>query len=279
MIAQREQAERLVVVIGEDGAAVAIAAERLGGIEARRRISSKRTDLAPSEARAEALGRVADHEHAVRLGDLVDGIVVRRLAVEIDRDHATRLKSAFLRLADRGFEALDIHVESIATNIHEHRRSAAQSTATSTVATKVKAGTNTASPLPTPSAISANSQRIGAVGASHAMLGAAERSKLPLELGDLGSQDELAMLQHGGDRRLDAVAEMGLLCREVDKGRDGLRAVFTHAISHQSAFAHSSKGSGPMRHRGRNEHQASILVEFRAVPSVFLSAPPPTTIA
>ena len=75
------------------------------------------------------------------------------------------------------------------------------------------------------------------------MLRAAERGKLPLKLGDLGAQDELAMLQHGGDRLLDAVAEMGLLGREVDKGRDGLRAVFTHAISHQSAFLARENGS------------------------------------
>src|SRR6185437_11490453 len=94
VIAQREQAERLVVVIGEDGAAVAIAAERLGGIEAGRRVCGKRTDLAPGEARAKTLRRVADNEHSVRLGDLVDGTVVRRLAVEIDRDDATWLKSA-----------------------------------------------------------------------------------------------------------------------------------------------------------------------------------------
>ena len=264
MIAQCEQAYRLVVVIGEDGAAVAIPAERLGGIEARRRVSGKRADLAPIEARAETLGSVADHEHAVRLGDLADRVVVRRLTVEVDRDHATRLEPALPGLADRGFEALYIHVECIAANIDEDRRGArehhhldggheGEGRHEHRIALADALGHQR------------QEQRVGAVGARHAMLRAAERSKLPFELGDLGSEDELAMLQHGGDRFLDAIAEMGLLCREVDKGRDGLRAVFTHAISHQSASAHSSKGSGQCG-IGAKRRQASIFLNFGQFP-------------
>ena len=78
--------------------------------------------LRPVKARAEALRRVADHKHAVRRGDLIDGGVVGGLAVEIDRDHATRLEPALLGFADRGFEAFSIHVEAVAANIDEHRR-------------------------------------------------------------------------------------------------------------------------------------------------------------
>ena len=248
--------------MGEDGTAVAIPAERLGGIEARRRISGKRADLAPIEARAETLGSVADHEHAVRLGDLADGIVVRRLAVEIDRDHAARLESAFLGLGDRSFEALHIHVERVAANIDEDRRGArehhhldggheGEGRHEHRIALADALGHQR------------QEQRVGAVGARHAMLRAAERSKLPFELGDLGSQDELAMLQHGGDRRLDAIAEMGLLCGKVDKGRDGLRAVFTHAISHQSAFLARENGSiGQWAKR----HQAWIFLSLGLFP-------------
>ena len=79
-------------------------------------------------------------------------------------------------------------------------------------------------------------QRIGAVRASDAVPRAAEGRKLPLELGDLGPQNELAVVQHGGDRPLDAVAKPFALRGEVDKGRNGLRAVFAHAISTEAPW-------------------------------------------
>src|SRR3990170_3888343 len=65
---------------------------------------------------------------------------------------------------------------------------------------------------------------------------AAERSKLPLELGDLRPQDELAVLQHRGDRPLDAVAKLFALRSEVNEGRNGLPTLFAHAISTEALY-------------------------------------------
>ena len=159
----------------------------------------------------------------MRLGDLARRLVVGRLAVEIDRDHAARLEPAFLGLADRGFEALHVHVERVAA---AHRRStgvAPASTTTSAVATKVKAGTNTASPGPMPSAISAKQQSVGAVGARRRSACAPQNAaSCRSSSATSGPRTYWPCFEHRGDRRLDAVAELLALCGEVDEGRDRL---------------------------------------------------------
>jgi hypothetical protein len=60
---------------------------------------------------------------------------------------------------------------------------------------------------------------------------AAEGRKLALERDNLRPKNVLPMLQHGGHRLCEAVAHPLPLRREVDEGGNGLRAVFTHAIS------------------------------------------------
>ena len=163
--------------------------------------------------------------------DIADGLVVGRLAIEIDRDHATGLEPALSwlrrsRLRDSSTSRLKLSGRT-STNTGV----APDSTATSTVATKVKAGTNTASPGPIPSAIKRQQQRIGAIGAADAMPRAAERRQLTFELGDLRPQHKLAVVQHRGDGPLDAVAKPLALRGEINEGRNGLLTLCAHAIS------------------------------------------------
>src|SRR4029434_423895 len=74
-------------------------------------------------------------------------------------------------------------------------------------------------------------QGVGAVRATDAMARAADGGKLALELGDLGTENVLAMFEHRRNGPLDAVAQPLALRGEVDEGGNGLRAVLTHAIS------------------------------------------------
>ena len=222
--------------------------------------------LLPGEARAEALRRVGDNQHPVRLGDFVDGIVVRRLAVEIDRDHAAWLEPALLRFADRGFEALDIEVESISA---AHPRTPAwrrHSTATSTVATKVKAGTNTASPLPTPSAIRASSRASVPLAQLMQCLAPQNAASCRSSSPTSGPSTNWPWFSTAEIARLDAVAEMVTLCREVDKGRERLAYGLCSCDLHQGSFAHSSSRSGQCGIEAWPRSKPRILVEFREFP-------------
>jgi hypothetical protein len=46
----------------------------------------------------------------------------------------------------------------------------------------------------------------------------------------------LTVLQHRGDRPLDAVAKLFALRSEVNEGRNGLRTLFAHAISTEALY-------------------------------------------
>ena len=108
--------------------------------------------------------------------------------------------------------------------------------ATSTVATKVKAGTNTASPGPTPSAINASSSASVPLAQLTQCRAPQKSASRRLELADLGPQHELAVVQHFGDRPLDAIAKPFALRGEIDKGGNGLLTLSAHAISTEAPW-------------------------------------------
>jgi hypothetical protein len=61
-------------------------------------------------------------------------------------------------------------------------------------------------------------QRVGAAGAAHDMLGAAEGGKLRLELRHFRAVDELAVREHAGNRFIDCLAEPLALRADIDEG-------------------------------------------------------------
>src|SRR5262245_5691320 len=265
VIAQRKEPRRLVVVVGEDRAAIAVTAERLGRIEAGRGIRRERADFPPVEARAETLGGVRDHEKFVLFGDRADGFVIGRLSVEIDRDHATRGESKPLRLAYCGLETFRIEVETFGTHIDKDWLGAAKQ--------RHLGGGNEGECRHEDRIAGAyafghqsKQQGVGAVRATDAMARAAEGGKLPLELGDLGPENVLTVLEHRRDHPLDAVAQPLALRGEVDEGGNGLRAVLTHAI-----YSAASLGILSVERLCRGlevwARQASNLVDFQGFPS------------
>ena len=89
--AQAAQAFGKRIVVGENGAAVAVAAERLGGKKAGRRRRRERAELAGSVGRAKRLRCVVEHLHAVRGGKCGDSVVIGRQAEQIDGNDSARL--------------------------------------------------------------------------------------------------------------------------------------------------------------------------------------------
>ena len=75
-----------IVVVGDDGPAVAVGAEVLAGIEAERPGDAERPRLLALERREMGLGAILDEMEPVLVADRLDGLDVRRLAEEMDGD-------------------------------------------------------------------------------------------------------------------------------------------------------------------------------------------------
>ena len=199
-----------IVVVGEDRAAVAIAAERLGRKEARRRDVADRADLATPVGGAKALRGVAEDPQPVRRRDRQDRVVVGRLTEEIDWDDPDWLQPEVAcavampasRLAGSILKVSSQHVD-------KHRRSRRTSATTSAVAAKVKEGTSTACPGLEVLRHQREPQRVGAVGAAQHVFRAAKRGELLLEGGHLRAHDVAAVIDDAQDRLVDAPADAG----------------------------------------------------------------------
>ena len=91
------------------------------------------------------------------------------------------------------------------------------STMVSAVAAKVKGVVMTSWPGPMPFGHQGDQERLGAAGDGDAVLGAGVGGELGFQLGHLGAHDELAVVEHGLDARVDAGLEGLVLGLEVDE--------------------------------------------------------------
>src|SRR5262249_9544224 len=82
-------------------------------------------------------------------------------------------------------------------------------------------------------------QRIGAARARERVARTAECRKLGLKLANLGTEDELAVVDNAGDCRVDARPEAPSLRREIDEWNRGGRRVLVH---HPAARRGSLRG-------------------------------------
>lgn len=83
-----------LVVIRKDRSSVAKTSERLGRIEAGGRRRRERAHSAPALHATEALGSVGNDRQPVRLGDRLDGGVVCRKTIKVDRNDGLWLQRA-----------------------------------------------------------------------------------------------------------------------------------------------------------------------------------------
>ena len=101
----RQQQVFQAVIIGENRAAIAITAQRLGGEETRSRRMAPGPGLAPVQRAAETLCRVGQNEQLVRLGNRVR-VAVGPITAEVTAVSADRLGLAEGEDAFASFKAV-----------------------------------------------------------------------------------------------------------------------------------------------------------------------------
>ncbi len=207
-------------------APVAVAPQRLGREERRRREVAERTHATIVELAAEALRGIREDPQAVTSGDLLDLRIARRLPEQIDRHHAARPQVGAGDRLDRRLEALRIHVEIVAHHVDEHRRGADQGDhlgAGGEGEGRTEHGIAWTAPL----RHQEQEERFGAATTGQRMLDAAIVRELPLERRNFRSEDVLSVLQHTADRGFDLGGDAPPLRLQIDerdrrKRRSGL---------------------------------------------------------
>ncbi len=102
------------IVLREKGAAVAVRSQGLAGEKGGRPDGGEAAGLAPLVSGPEALGAVLDHRQAMAGGNAVDGLEIRRLAVEAYRHNGSG------RRRDRGLDPLRIDIAGFRLDIHKN---------------------------------------------------------------------------------------------------------------------------------------------------------------
>jgi hypothetical protein len=217
-------------VVGEDGAAVAVAAERLAWIEAGCRDRRERADHAIALARAEALRRVLDQQHVVALADRADRGIVGGEAEQVDREHGARPQLALLLdLAHRRLERRGVEVVGRVLDVDEHRCRAQRHRHLGRGAVG-EARQEDGVARPDIVGHQRDAQGIGAARHADSVRSTGQPREGGFELRDLGAEDVAAGGQHLGDAGIDRLLDAAILGLQVDErdGREGLGRVIGH---------------------------------------------------
>jgi len=198
------------IVVGEHGAALAVAAERLAGKEARRTDRRERAAAAPLVARAEALRSVLDHGNAVFRGDRIDLVHIGRLAIERDRHDRPGARR------NRGGYSAHIDVARVGLDIDEDRLGAEQDDHLGRRDEREWARDHFVAGLQ-PDRHQRDLERVGPAAAGDAVPRPDVMHQSLLELRHLGAEDELPVIEDLLDPRVDRVAQLAVLSLEVDE--------------------------------------------------------------
>ena len=229
MQAQALHPRRQGIVIGEHGAAIAIAAKRLRRKKAGCGRRRHRAELFAAIARAETLRRIVEHQKPVRRGDRADGVVIGRQPEQVDRNDRARLKPALAGRGDRALTACRIEVEGLWRDIGDDRRGTQQRHHLGGgVIGEGRANHRIAAPdLPRHKH---EQERVGAAGAADRMTDAGKGGKPGFEFAHLRTLDKLAVRQNARHRVINRTAKPTALGRDVDE-RDRL-VVHTNMLIH-----------------------------------------------
>lgn len=224
-----------VVVRGEECSAVAVAPERLRGVEAGAGDQCGIAAFHSMAGGAETLGGVFDNREVVFRGDGIDGGVVRHLPEEA---HG---KKGFGAGGDGGFdlvdgdvvvERVDVHEDGPGPDLQDHLGGAdpGEGNRDNLVAVGHAEGAE------------GDFQAIGAAGNSDGVFGAGVVGERGFKFGDFGAHDEATV----GENAVDAFADGGFVFLELRLEVDEVHG----------------DGSG-LNHRGHREHRATNLGVWR----------------
>lgn len=198
------------VVVGKDGAAVAIAAQGLAREEAGAGHGAQIAAFAALVGGAKTLGGVFNHRNAVLGGNGVDGVKVRALAVQADGNDGLGTRG------DGRFQQGRVQVVGAGVNVHIHRLGAQQGHGFGG-GNVGKAGGDDFVARANAQGHLGNLQRIGAVGHGNAVLGAGIGAELFFQRRHFGAQDVLAVIQHALNASVNVCLQALVLALEVDE--------------------------------------------------------------
>ena len=236
VLADRAPARRQRRVVGEERAAVAVAAERLGRVEAGRGDRRQCAD-GPAAARApETLGRVVDQQHPPLRRERRERLVVRRLAEQVRRDHRLRRELPLrrhMRDARREFGGVD-HV-GLLHHIDEDRRGTSQRHHLRRRG-EGEARDEDRVACADPVRHQRDQEGVAAARAGDRFGRAGACCKRRLQLGHRRPHDVAAVLQHMREGGVDLPLEAPVLCAQVDEG-DGVAIGRGHGTPSSSVAA------------------------------------------
>lgn len=216
-----------LVVVGEDGAAVAIASEGFGGEErsggdvtegaGTTVVESFAVGLGGAYGTAETLRTIFDEEHAFTFGNLADGVVVGRKTEEIDSDDGARAElHVVVDGADSVVEAAGIHVEGVGVDVNEDRCSTFECNDFGSCE-ECEVGHEDSVAFADAKGFECEGEGIGAIGTGEAMFYAYIFGQLLLKLADGFTHDEGGRIEDVADGVVDIGLKGLVLSFEVSE--------------------------------------------------------------
>lgn len=212
--ANGDQQFQQLVVVGEDRAAVAVAAERLGRKEGGRADEAEASGLSAANRAAESLRGVFENPEPVLDSHLFEAIVLGGQAEKIDRNERLRVESFTASLFDCRTDFGRVDVEGAGQHIDEHRRRAREADHLGgghEGEWRGEHGVAGANPF----GHEWNEQRVGAGGARNAVLRADVPGELLLGFEHFRPHDELGAVDDPLDTLHEVLADAVFLGDEV----------------------------------------------------------------
>ncbi len=203
-------------VVGEAGTAIAIAAEGLGRKEAGATDGAEISGVAAAVQRSETLCCVFDDGETVARRDGVDGVHLRRLAVEADGENRSGPRR------DGGFDFLGVEVVADGLDVDEDGARAGEGDHFAGGEKGEGRGDDLVGRISATGAADLKGQqseekRVSSAGAADAVLRAEAGGETLLELGDFGAEDKALVLEDAADARVDMGGDATVLRFQVDK--------------------------------------------------------------
>lgn len=199
-----------LVIVGEDGSAIAIATQRLAGEEAGAGNGAQVAGVSAFVGCPEALGGVFNYWYTVFIGNSIDGIEISTLAVQAYRNDCLGARR------DGCFQLLWVQVVGFGTDIHINRLGPEQRDGFSR-GDVGEAGGNDLITRADAKGHLGDLQRVGAIGHGDTVFCANEGSELFFQFVDFWSKDVLAVGEDFLNVGIDLFFDTGLLGGQVNK--------------------------------------------------------------